>query len=123
MWRYQLGGPAPQVCKPTGIIKDRVRGGRCVDRVHPEPIYVSSEGGRYMYDDKLGATTLSLSLPLSLSLYLAPSLYLSLSLSLSFSRSLVLSLSRSLCLSLALHIYIHMYIYIEREEERDAQSI
>ena len=35
----KISSPAPQVCDPTkGIIKDQLRGGKCLDRAHSEVI-------------------------------------------------------------------------------------
>ena len=33
----KISSPAPQVCDPKGIIKDRLRGGKCLDRPHSGP--------------------------------------------------------------------------------------
>ncbi len=33
----KISSPAPQVCDPKGIIKDQLRGGKCLDRPHSEP--------------------------------------------------------------------------------------
>ena len=33
----KISFPAPQVCDPKRIIKDQLRGGKCLDRVHSEP--------------------------------------------------------------------------------------
>ena len=33
----KISAPAPQVCDPKGIIKDQLRGGKCLDRPHSEP--------------------------------------------------------------------------------------
>ena len=33
----KISSPAPQVCDPKGIIKDQLRGGKCLDRPHSGP--------------------------------------------------------------------------------------
>ena len=37
----RISAPAPQACDPKGIIKDQLRGGKCLDRPHSEPKYDS----------------------------------------------------------------------------------